>query len=170
MSAEVASECRLEEGDQNKPRSPDEEEEQEHEQEHERAPKVEPKHPKVESKPPKQAAMDATNHKENDQSVASNSAETGRKKVTEAPPPKVNPWTKNNNNNNNPPCPPNNPTNNTQDSGMFSFAPLLSLIAGNRVGVYLHRVSSDRLSHCFGKPPAETAASTLASVLLLLLL
>lgn len=121
MSVEVVSECRLGEGDQNKsatPRSPDEEQQP--------APKVEPKHPKVESNPPEQGAMDGkldelskntTNHKENDQNVASNNAEIGTKKVTEAPPPKVNPWTKNNN----PPCPPNNPTNTTQQTGMFGF-------------------------------------------------
>ncbi|XP_053488346.1 la-related protein 1B isoform X3 [Ictalurus furcatus] len=118
MSAEVASECRLGEGDQNTagksdtPRSPDEgQQEQGH-----RAPKVEGKHPKVESKPPKQGAMDAlsknnTNHKESDQNVSSNNAEIGQKNVTEAPPPKVNPWTKNNT-----PCPPNNSTNNTQET------------------------------------------------------
>ncbi|XP_047013792.1 la-related protein 1B isoform X3 [Ictalurus punctatus] len=122
MSAEVASECRLGEGDQNTagksdtPRSPDE---GQHEQ-GQRAPKVEGKHPKVESKPPKQGAMDAkldalsknnTNHKESDQNVPSNNAEIGQKNVTEAPPPKVNPWTKNNT-----PCPPNNSTNNTQET------------------------------------------------------
>lgn len=127
MSAEVASECRLGEGDQNTagksdtPRSPDE---GQHEQ-GQRAPKVEGKHPKVESKPPKQGAMDAkldalsknnTNHKESDQNVPSNNAEIGQKNVTEAPPPKVNPWTKNNT-----PCPPNNSTNNTQETGTFGF-------------------------------------------------
>lgn len=133
MSAEVASECRLGEGDQNTvgksdtPRSPGEGQQQQQQQEEQeqgqRAPEIEAKHPKVESKPPKQGAMDAkpggliknnTNHKENDQSVASNNAEIGKKKVTEAPPPKVNPWTKNNT-----PCPPSNSTNNTQETGRF---------------------------------------------------
>lgn len=52
-----------------------------------------------------------TNHKESDQNVPSNNAEIGQKNVTEAPPPKVNPWTKNNT-----PCPPNNSTNNTQET------------------------------------------------------
>ncbi|XP_026799975.3 la-related protein 1B isoform X3 [Pangasianodon hypophthalmus] len=124
MSAEVASECRLGQGDPNPagkcetPRSAGEEQQQEQEQQEQeqRAPKVEPKqHPKVESKPPKQGAMDAkldggnknnTNHKENEQS-----AEPGRQKVTEAPPPKVNPWTKNSSTS----C-PNNSTNNTQET------------------------------------------------------
>ncbi|KAF4084360.1 hypothetical protein AMELA_G00127830 [Ameiurus melas] len=114
MSAEVASECRLGEGDQNTagksdpPRSPDEGQ-QEQEQAH--------RAPKVESKPPKQGSMDAlsknnTNRKESDQNVPSNNADIGQKNVTEAPPPKVNPWTKNNT-----PCPPpNNSTNNTQET------------------------------------------------------
>lgn len=129
MSAEVASECRLGEGDQNKsdtPTSPDEEQPR-------RAPEVEPKHPKVESKPPKQGAMDAkldglskntTNHLENDQTVSNNNAEIGKKNVTEAPPPKVNPWTKNNN----PPCPPNNSTNTTQETGIVGFLSCFSLL------------------------------------------
>lgn len=118
MSAEVASECRVGEGDQNKsdtPTSPDEEQQQQQR-----------RAPKVESKPPKQGAVDAkldglskntTNHMENDQTVSNNNAEIGKKNVTEAPPPKVNPWTKNNN----PPCPPNNSTNNTQETGIVSF-------------------------------------------------
>ncbi|TSU37069.1 La-related protein 1B [Bagarius yarrelli] len=113
MSAEVATECRLGETEQNTvgkseaPRSPDE---------GQSAPKVEAKHPKVEFKPPKQDAIETkldnltqnnTNSKENDQ----NGAEIVQKNVTEAPPPKVNPWTKNNT-----PCPPNNSTNNTQET------------------------------------------------------
>ncbi|XP_060735012.1 la-related protein 1B isoform X4 [Tachysurus vachellii] len=111
MSAEVVSECRLGEGDQNTvgksdlTRSPDEEQQ---------------RAPKVQSKPTKQGEMDAklgglsknnTNRKENDQNEASNNAELGKKSVSEAPPPRVNPWTKNNSS-----CPPNNSTNNTQQT------------------------------------------------------
>lgn len=167
MSAEVASECRLGEGDQNKPRSPDEQQQQE---EQERAPKLEAKHPKVESKPPKQGPMDAkveglskntTSHKENDQSVASNNAEIDKKKVTEAPPPKVNPWTKNNN----PPCPPHNSTNTTQETGMFSFLSsprAFSFYTFNPRCIIMIHVSVYYMTGFsrFGKPLAQTRLTT----------
>lgn len=100
MSAEVVSECRLGEGEQTA------------------AGKSEtPSSPKVESKPPKQGdGVDKTN-KQSDQSVSSNNTEASKKNLPEAPPPKVNPWTKNNT-----ACPPNNSTNNTHDTtGTFSL-------------------------------------------------
>lgn len=160
MSAEVASECRLGEGDQNMPRSPDEQPQ---------APKVEPKHPKVESKPPKQGAVDGlnkntTSHKENDQSVASNNAETGKKKMTEAPPPKVNPWTKNNN----PPCPPNTSTNNTQDTGMFYTLEHFTQLWSVSLVIYVHCVSAHTLFSLW-ENLLHKHTSTLAFLLLLLL-
>lgn len=52
-------------------------------------------------------STDNTNDKENEQNASSPKAETAKKKVIEAPPPKVNPWTKRN------ACPPNNATNNS---------------------------------------------------------
>ncbi|KAI5102711.1 la-related protein 1B isoform X3 [Silurus meridionalis] len=119
MSAEGASVCLVGEGDQSSggksdtPKSPEQQQQEQEQEEQQRAPKVETKHMKVESKPPKQGAMDAkvdgsssTSQTENDQN-----AETDKKQVTEAPPPKVNPWTRNSAS-----CFPNNPTNSTQDT------------------------------------------------------
>lgn len=168
MSAEVASECRLGESDQNMPRSPDDEEQQ-------RDPKLEQKHLKVESKPPKQGEVDAkvdglnkntTSHKENDQSVASNNAETGKKKMTEAPPPKVNPWTKNNNN---PPCPPNASNNNTQDTGMFFTLYNISLSTDVCHWLFIYTMSQLTRFSCLGNL-LHKHTSTLAFMLLSLLL
>lgn len=62
--------------------------------------------PQVECKPQKHGVMESeadglsTNDKENEQNASSHKAtETDKKRVIEAPPPKVNPWTKRN------PCP-----------------------------------------------------------------
>lgn len=83
---------------------------------------------KVDSKHQKQGIMETlapadeinkgnVNNKENDQNATSNNAdsrEKAKKKVIEAPPPKVNPWTKKN------ACPSNNPTtSNSQETGWF---------------------------------------------------
>lgn len=78
--------------------------------------------PQVDSKHQKQGVMesiadgltlstDNTNDKENEQNASSHKAETAKKKVIEAPPPKVNPWTKRN------ACPPNNATNSSLQTG-----------------------------------------------------
>lgn len=76
--------------------------------------------PQGDTKPPNQGVMeskadgsstDSTNDKENEQNASSHEAETAKKKVVEAPPPKVNPWTKRNS------CPPNNANNNSQQTG-----------------------------------------------------
>uniref|UniRef100_A0A673LQF3 La-related protein 1B-like n=1 Tax=Sinocyclocheilus rhinocerous TaxID=307959 RepID=A0A673LQF3_9TELE len=56
-------------------------------------------------------STDNTNDKENEQNASSHKTETAKKKVTEAPPPKVNPWTKRN------ACPPNNATNSSLQTG-----------------------------------------------------
>ncbi|XP_060790770.1 la-related protein 1B isoform X2 [Neoarius graeffei] len=113
MAAQVASECRFGEGEQNTagksdpPRSPDG-------QQRAPPPTAEPKQPKVHSKAPKPgpadtepaALSDNSSQKESEQSAASSSAEPSRKRVSEAPPPRVNPWLRNNSAARPPPPPP----------------------------------------------------------------
>lgn len=94
---------------------------------------------KVDSKHQKQGIMETlapadeinkgnVNNKENDQNATSNIAdphEKAKKKVIEAPPPKVNPWTKKN------ACPSNNPTtSNSQETGLFVSLKFMTISAG----------------------------------------
>lgn len=94
---------------------------------------------KVDSKHQKQGTMETltpdeeinkgnVNNKENDQNTTSNNADTSekaKKKVIEAPPPKVNPWTKKN------ACPSNNPTtSNSQESGLFVCYKFMTISCG----------------------------------------
>ncbi len=121
MATEVASDldvtvsC-LGEGNQNKsdtdrPKKPDRASDEEGQQD---PPQVDSKHQKqgvMESKSDG-LSTDNTNDKENEQNASSHNAETAKKKVIEAPPPKVNPWAKN-------ACPPHNATNSSLQTGNF---------------------------------------------------
>lgn len=115
MTTEVASDldvtvgC-LGEGNQNKsdtdrPKKPDRESHEEGQQDP----------PQVDSKHQKQGVMESksdglSTDNTNEQNASSHNAETA-KKVVEAPPPKVNPWTKKN------ACPPHNATNSSLQTG-----------------------------------------------------
>lgn len=127
MATEVASNldvtvsC-LGEGNQNKsdtdrPKKPDR---ASHEEGQQDPPQVDCKHQKqgvMESKVDGQST-DSTNDKENEQNASSPKAtETAKKKVIEAPPPKVNPWTKRN------ACPANNATNSSIQPGTAHARP-----------------------------------------------
>ncbi|TRY99108.1 hypothetical protein DNTS_021540 [Danionella cerebrum] len=114
MTTEVASEldvtvgC-LGEGNQNKsdvdrPTKPDRTSHEEGQQEPSRLDSKHLNQGDMESKAD-ELTTDSLNDKENEQNSPSNNGETNKKKAIEAPPPKVNPWTKRN------PCPANNATN-----------------------------------------------------------
>lgn len=127
MSAEVASNldvtvtC-LGEGNQNKsdadrPKKPDR---ASHEEGQQDPPQVDCKHQKQGVMETKADGLstESTNDKENEENASSpNATETAKKKVIEAPPPKVNPWTKRN------PCPANNATNSPIQTGTAHVRP-----------------------------------------------
>lgn len=130
MTTEVASDldvtvsC-LGEGNQNKSDT----DRSSHEERQQDPPQVDSKHQKqgvMESKADGLSA-DNTNDKENEQN-----AETA-KKVIEAPPPKVNPWTKRN------ACPPNNATNSSLQTGREFM--LITTYIYDSNGAYAHMCS-----------------------------
>lgn len=143
MTTEVASDldvtvsC-LGEGNQNKsdadrPKKPDR---ASHEEGQQDPPQVDSKHQKqgdMESKADG-LSTDSTNDKENEQNASSQKAETAKKKVIEAPPPKVNPWTKRN------ACPPNNATNSSLQTGR-EFMPTTHIYTSNSIYSHAHMCS-----------------------------
>ncbi len=145
MATEVASDldvtvgC-LGEGNQNKsdtdrPKKPDRASDEEGQQD---PPQVDSKHQKqgvMESKSDG-LSTDNTNDKENEQNASSHNAETAKKKVIEAPPPKVNPWAKKN------ACPPHNATNSSLQTGNFrQFMLKTHVYASNSIYSHAHMCS-----------------------------